>query len=558
VKLWLTDNLLHALSRGQAIVKPTSPDHWLNLITEGKIGLEALMGRSWFGEDEETRTVELEMRMWDLRLTRDRDIYEDESKMDAARQESYDRDPYTAEWDVELIFQCQMRIFGVLTVGDEKSLSYHRLHREDPFRNVVAMMIGFDVVDMNPHSSSLDFWKLLEERAIRATRNAHWLRETLAIEYFFHPEDQPYRASPRLYRTAAVADIMVDDEIYNVRLSYVPALHVLFQVDPRALPREDPALIAWAAIARQRMFDFFGNMEFLCHQRARQKQRRGGRMNFSDRDKFRALGLQQKFRFEMDWKIVSYIETGSLGDVIPDGLAPDFTEPLRWLGERLEPWPKALDEATKLLYPNFDHGAVDEFEDESDYDLTHFDLPQEVMADALCDHFGMTEYDLQIEADFVLDRIDRAEARYALLTGDDYYQSQHHDDYEELCDTYVFTHAGDLESDGEEDGNSDEWADDSENEERSNADDDGRWSSASILRHGLLQEAPFHIHRELIGLDMAVMFPDDMHPLPSKDTESTPLYCVPPQWFRPAGKPYFEELPSAEDAKKSQNAIQRH
>jgi hypothetical protein len=259
----------------------------------------------------------------------------------------------------------------------------------------------------------------------------------------------------------------------------------------------------------------------------------------------------------MDWKIVSYIETGSLGDAFPDGLAPDFAEPLRWLGERLEPWPKALDEATKLLYPNFDHRAVNELEDDSDYDLNHFDLPQEVMADALCDHFGMTEHDLQIEADFVLDRIDRAEARYALLTGDDYYQSQYHDDYEELCDTYVFTHASDLESDGEEDWNSDEWADDSENEERSNADDDGRWSSASILRHGLLQEAPVEIHTELTALDMAVMFPDDLQPLPSKDTELIPLSCVSPQWFRPAGKPYFEELPSAEDAKMFQNAIQR-
>ncbi|OCT46642.1 hypothetical protein CLCR_01857 [Cladophialophora carrionii] len=553
VRMWLADNLAYAITKFQAVSKQRSLPLWFSRFTGGPNDLGTLLARCLSGVDEENRSLALEMCMWDIRLTRDSDIYEDEESKDAVTQQNYDLNAYTADWDTELIFHCQMRVFGVLTIGDEKAQNYN-LHHTDAFRNVVTQIMGFGTEDLQQRPS-MDSWPLLDERALRATRNAQWLRETLAIDYFLYPEDQPFKVSPRLYRAAALADIKLEEGIHTEGCVHVPVLYVLFQVDPRGLPREDPALVGWAARARRRILDFFDNLGTLQYELVERRNNHGGTLNNSDRHRYCALELEYKFRYEMDWKIASYIETGSLGEALPDPLAPDFKQPLGWLGERLNPSPKALDEARKLSYPNLRGKDVDIFHGDLDDDLDYpFASEQEVVEEALYVHFGRVETEIEWEASFVLDRISRAEAYYALTTEDEYYQSEHQTDYQVLFDRREFWTMAEPDSDGEENTVSDSWDNEDENEERNDTEEWLGWSM-NTLRHGLLDETPIEVNCELSGLDVAVTFPDDFRPIPSKDTELIEPFLGPPQWFHPAKKPYFEEINQGHGARKLQSTI---
>ncbi|EXJ64964.1 hypothetical protein A1O7_01303 [Cladophialophora yegresii CBS 114405] len=556
VKMWLSDNLLYAITQFQAIAKEKCLPLFIKRFLEGQSDLEVLLGRCMSGEDEDNRWLQLETCMWDVRLQRDSDIYEDEQEKDAAIDRNYDLNAYTADWDFELIFQCQMRVFGVLTLGDEKAQSYN-LHYNDAFRNVVAQIIGSDTEDVQ-QQPSLDFWRLLDERALRATRNANWLRETLAIEYFFYAEDQPYKVSPRLYRAAALADIILEESSYTEGSIHVPVLYVLFQVDPRGLPREDPALLGWAAKARKRILDFFDNLGDLQCEVAEQRHKRGDTLNNGDWWRYSALELEYRFRYEMDWKIASYIKTGSLGESLPDPSAPDFTQPLEWLGERLNSWPKALDEARKLSYPTLRGKDVDIFHGDVGETWDHpFPSEQEDVEQALYDHFDTIDIEIEWDANFRLDRISRAEAHYALTTPDAYYQSDSNTTYDGLFARHGLWTMDESESDGEENTVSNEWDNEDEYEEQNNIDAEGHVGWMNNLRHGLLDETPIEVHRNLWGLDFAVMFPNDFHPMPSTDTELIEPVYGPPQWFHPAEKPYFEELDQVHSAKKIQSTIQR-
>lgn len=346
VKSWLSDNLKYAITQMLQMGKDALSRKEMQKFMQGAIDIADLTGTAWWSEDNQQRALQLETNMWDIRLTRDSDTYEDEFDLDKETHEDYERDPYTAEWRNELIFQCQVRILGVLTIGDEKTQNYAPdFSDRAAFRDVVRMYMGLDAEEMKPFPHSLDFFQLLGERALQATRNPHWLRETLAIDYFLWPDDQRYKISPRLYRAAAAADLKLEPPIFRRRGCYLSALYVLFEIDPLSLPRTDPALLCWAGRARRRIMNYRGVLVDLKEDVDKMRQVRGGGiLRNSDTNRFRALKLDNKYCYDMDRRILRYMKTGSL-TVKVDNRAPSFAEILPWHGEQVKPSVTALEVA---------------------------------------------------------------------------------------------------------------------------------------------------------------------------------------------------------------------
>ena len=73
-----------------------------------------------------------------------------------------------------------------------------------------------------------DIWECLETSMLHAvTKNqVNLLQDLLEINYFFWPEDAPFKLSPRIFIAAA-------------RQFHTMPLYLLFQVDPNSLPRSD-------------------------------------------------------------------------------------------------------------------------------------------------------------------------------------------------------------------------------------------------------------------------------------------------------------------------------
>ncbi|KAJ9602320.1 hypothetical protein H2200_013175 [Cladophialophora chaetospira] len=548
VKLWLRDNLCCAVEQLLAVAKP-SKSHAIDIekFMRGETRLGSLSGRAWWAEDVEKHSWQLETDMWDVRLERDADVYDDEMAKDVEYEQLFNHDEFTAEWTNELKFQYQMRIFGVLTVDEEKNdYPDHSIRSTDPFRYVVESAAGLNIANMEVQPSSVDFWQLLDERAFRATENAHSLREVLAIQYYLHPEDQPFKISPRLYRAAAIADVNMEENLYEERGSFVPVLYVLFQLDPLSLPRKDAALLAWAARARKRTFDFFWDVSVLRDELAEQKKKRGGVLNNLDRNRYRAKHLEHKFTYEMDWQILAYIDRGHFWkEPPPNPLVPDFREPLAWLGERISPSPKALDDAELLPFPYSSIREVDIFGENPGYDYgSRWKLEEEVMED-LYYFFEQSEEDTKNEAGPSFDRSWSNYARDLLNPSDDYHNLPKNDDYESLLQSLGTIASGarafeftDWDGDNDDYDDDDDGSDDDDESE----DEHGSGNPPGAFCWDLLENRPLVVHRNLTDLDLAILFPNDFHPIPSKDTELIdPLFGA-PKWFHPVDRPYLEEL----------------
>lgn len=541
VKAWLLHNLKYASMQLLESANPDKNRAWIEeYLQGGQTEVDPLFGRCWWAEDEQRRMWQLEPDIFDIRLTRDADIYHGPSDEEDDDQD-YFQDSFTAEWNAELVLQCQMRIFGVLTIGEEKRQNLVPDFSDDaPFRCVVEEYSGLDIENMKPQPLTLDFWQLLDERAVRATRNSHWLRETLAIDYFFSPEDQRYSVSPRLYRAAAAADLRLENSIVNKRGSYVPVLYVLFMIDPLSLPRIDPILLAWAAKARGRVLGFRERLMDLRDEIEDLRDERDGTLRNKYRNKYRAMKLEYKHCFEMDLNVLRYIRTGSLTMKV-DAFAPAFAEPLSWLGERLNPSPEALAVAEMADFPSADRWDVNIFEEGLDDNslFGNYVDPGLLLEDA----FSFLGHDeMRPEADHLVDKAIRDESRNALMAYDGYYRSWHHDDYQRLFDGYHDVR-DDNEEDEDDDDDDDGWVTDEEAED-GNDDDEVSEKPANIHYGEEPREDEFYVSEDLMAIDWVVKQPDRLHPIPPliKDTELPNPSLGPPEWFHAAEKPYLEEL----------------
>ncbi|KIV77801.1 hypothetical protein PV11_09581 [Exophiala sideris] len=150
VKSWLSENHKYAIT--QTLQMGKCDNSWredTQRFMQGQSDIVRMQGRAWWTKDEQQRDVQLETNMWDIRLEHDSDRYEDEWEQEEEESEDYQRDFYTAEWRHELVFQCQLRILGVLTIGEEKMQNCAPDFPGDaPFRDVVQMYMGLEGQEM--------------------------------------------------------------------------------------------------------------------------------------------------------------------------------------------------------------------------------------------------------------------------------------------------------------------------------------------------------------------------------------------------------------------------
>lgn len=315
--------------------------------------------RTWTADDGTERCVQLEPDIWDLRLMKEGDFDKDQHLLLAEISRGFDMDQYDAEWHSEILFQCQFRIFGVVTVKGDGALSSAMLSRDDaPLLDIVKSSLHLDVLHMKPQPTSLDFFQLLERRALEAASHPHHLRKALALDYFLSPDDQPFKISPRLYRAAAEADLRLSN---RASLCFAMlSVHVLFQVDPVSLPAHDLALTDWATKARVRIQYYHTSLIKLQDELDSEVEATRGILRNRIKTRFRAKKLQMQYVHEMDINVLRYMATGSLSSS-PDSIMPVFHHPLGWLGERLNASVAALTEAENASHPYSDRRDFDIF-----------------------------------------------------------------------------------------------------------------------------------------------------------------------------------------------------
>ena len=167
-----------------------------------------------------------------------------------------------------------------------------------------------------------DLWACLDGRIFGAIKQniSSKLRKRLQIDYFFHPEDMPYKISPHLFSVAAKARWWDEED-----LSGLPALVVLFDLDPYSLPRESSAIKEWVLEAGPRICEEIADRSSTL---SYIKERQAGQIPFTGQ---RARDFVRRRRvatylLAMDREIIRYVKDGVVGDA-KNLLSPLFSGP---------------------------------------------------------------------------------------------------------------------------------------------------------------------------------------------------------------------------------------
>lgn len=211
---------------------------------------------------------------------------------------------------------------GVGSVCLRSGLLANSYHDDDHFRMLVDQAILSLPDGVAPHPSPNHRWEYMETAMLEAilNRDLDILQELLEIDYFFWPEDAPFKVDPRLFLAAI--------QKYNLG-----ALNLLFQVDPTSLPRSDERVIAEAAMLSK------GKALLRKHRlrdRMLRRRRRARGEIFSDEVLQNAARLDSwmEYRERSNAAISDYVRTGYLTEET-NTLSPDFI--LRTKGTSLTP-----------------------------------------------------------------------------------------------------------------------------------------------------------------------------------------------------------------------------
>jgi hypothetical protein len=221
----------------------------------------------------------------------------------------YDTDTWT-EFD---IFRLRCNAFGSKQLKAGQLNDYYL--DDTPFSEIVGRALN--IRDPEPTKPTLDLWERHESQMMDAAKcgREKELRDILQLDYFFYPEDAPYRISPRLFRAAAKADVGDSEIDWKGR-----NLHVLFDIDPFSLPRGDRALKQWASFAASRCRSHKRGMRRLKRQLA------AWPVESSLLSSLKKKALKKEMRQEEYWHnrdvaMLRYIRYGVL-DFHPDLLSP--------------------------------------------------------------------------------------------------------------------------------------------------------------------------------------------------------------------------------------------
>lgn len=233
----------------------------------------------------------------------------------------YDTDMWT-EFDT---FRLRCNTFGSMQLKAGQLNDYYL--DDTPFSEIVGQALN--IMDPEPTKPTLDLWERHESQMMDAARcgREKELRDILQVDYFFYPEDAPYRISPRVFRAAAKADVGDSEIDWKGR-----NLHVLFDIDPFSLPRGDRTLKGWASFAASR-----------CRSHKREMRRLKRRLaawpvepdllSSLEKKALTKKMQQEEYWHNRDVAMLRYIRYGVL-DFHPDLLSPRFAG--RILGPRTE------------------------------------------------------------------------------------------------------------------------------------------------------------------------------------------------------------------------------
>lgn len=154
------------------------------------------------------------------------------------------QDPMTQQW--------QWRFCGVVCIDDRFSLPSH--HAGTPFRDLIWHLLGTRYLwsqSTDPFASLQDQMQMTN---MSSPDEASSLWDRLALDYYYWPEDQPFKISPHLFSIAAAQDMASapsqehehdHEQEAPISLknfySYAPFAH-LFTIDPCSLPIRDPVI----------------------------------------------------------------------------------------------------------------------------------------------------------------------------------------------------------------------------------------------------------------------------------------------------------------------------
>ncbi|KAJ9616460.1 hypothetical protein H2200_000178 [Cladophialophora chaetospira] len=144
--------------------------------------------------------------------------------------------------------------------------AFEGFSRQSPFRELVeayAMSMAFG---REPFAG-------LQRRMQNMTRESSFacLSRGLAVDYFFWPEQDPFKVDPMLFRLAALAEMQANSaSMWDAR----QCMLALCTADPESLPLEDPVIDAYSVHLHGRIADE-KRKRILFRDRLREKSRNG-------------------------------------------------------------------------------------------------------------------------------------------------------------------------------------------------------------------------------------------------------------------------------------------
>jgi hypothetical protein len=275
-----------------ADIPPQSPER-TDLLPVDRDDLLALCGRACGGENAGGEYIELVVDPFNLSI----DVWPKEEE--------------DADQEYEAATRWHLRLLGIGSTPLRSDLLQGPYDEHDHFRLLVnETLLSFPGIKPL-HPKRTDRWEYLERSMLDAILKEEVLalQGLLEINYFFWPEDAPFKLSPRLFIAAAQQD---GDE----------TLYLLFQVDPTSMPRNERNL-RWSAKYLEDNGNITKKARFEERMKRREFRANGGVYSEEALKLAAQLDCWREYTAQLDEAIAHYVWTGCLMRK-HEPLSPDF------------------------------------------------------------------------------------------------------------------------------------------------------------------------------------------------------------------------------------------
>ena len=296
----------------------------INSLKERNMKWANLSPRGLRGWDKDDRLVELDCNPFDICLqTYPPDSMlskEDDSSDDGEDDEEdqdQDQDDNDNKGEEAEATHWRLPLFAFGTIPMDASIPRGDDADQRPFRADFNEEFGL-YGSYGPGIPS-DLWECLEGRILGAVQQHRIpkLRKRLQIDYFFHPEDMPYKISARLFHAGVTNELWEDTSEPGMSV-----LSILFELDPYSLPRHSKIMKTWARETFLHICeDAEGQRDLLLGIRRMQAGPRAISPDLLRR--YVKMRRVQAHRHEIDRAIVRYMRDGVVKNP-PNLLSPSF------------------------------------------------------------------------------------------------------------------------------------------------------------------------------------------------------------------------------------------